>query len=49
MIEAGREAEEALGERLRSNVVRAGPVIHGESSPEKEPGQAPRPQPRASA
>jgi hydroxymethylglutaryl-CoA lyase len=49
MIEAGREAEEALGERLRSNVVRAGPVIHGESSPEKEPGVAPRPEPRATA
>jgi hydroxymethylglutaryl-CoA lyase len=50
MLDAGREAEELLGERLRSNVIRAGPVIHGESSPEKEPGRAPRPPaPRASA
>jgi hydroxymethylglutaryl-CoA lyase len=50
MLDAGREAEELIGERLRSNVIRAGPVIHGESSPEKEPGRAPRPPaPRASA
>lgn len=38
LIEAGRRAEEILGQRLRSNVIRAGRVIHGESSPEKEPG-----------
>jgi hydroxymethylglutaryl-CoA lyase len=43
MIEAGHRAEEVLGQRLRSNVIRAGPVIHGESSPEKEPGAAPLP------
>jgi hydroxymethylglutaryl-CoA lyase len=42
MIEAGRQAEEVLGQRLRSNVIRAGPVIHTESSPEKEPGVAAR-------
>ena len=38
MIEAGRRAEEVLGQRLRSNVVPSGPVIHGESSPVKEAG-----------
>jgi hydroxymethylglutaryl-CoA lyase len=38
MIEAGRRAEEVLGQRLRSNVIRAGPVIHTPSSPAKEPG-----------
>lgn len=43
MIDAGRQAEEEIGERLRSNVVRAGPVIHTESSPEKEPGAAAQP------
>jgi hydroxymethylglutaryl-CoA lyase len=41
LIGAGRRAEEILGERLRSNVIRSGPVVHGESSPEKEPGTAP--------
>jgi hydroxymethylglutaryl-CoA lyase len=40
LIDAGRRAEEVLGQRLRSNVIRSGPVIHGESSPEKEPGKA---------
>ena len=40
MIEAGILAEEVLGQKLRSNVIRAGPVVHGESSPEKEPGAA---------
>lgn len=40
MIDVGRAAEELLGERLRSNVIRAGPVIHGGSSPEKEPAVA---------
>ena len=43
MLEAGIRAEEVLGQKLRSNVTRAGPVIHGESSPEKEPGAAPVP------
>jgi hydroxymethylglutaryl-CoA lyase len=37
LIDAGRRAEVIIGHPLRSNVVRAGPVIHGESSPEKEP------------
>ena len=40
LLDAGRRAEAILGQRLRSNVVRSGPVIHGESSPEKEPGRA---------
>lgn len=40
MLEAGRQAEEVLGQRLRSNVIRSGRVIHAESSPEKEPGRA---------
>ena len=39
LIEAGRRAEQIIGHRLRSNVVLAGPVIHGESSPDKEPGR----------
>ena len=43
MIEAGIRAEEILGQKLRSNVIRAGPVIHVASSPEKEPGAAPVP------
>jgi hydroxymethylglutaryl-CoA lyase len=41
MIDAGRRAEEVLGQRLRSNVIRSGGVIHTESAPEKEPGVAP--------
>ena len=41
LIEAGRRAEDILGQRLRSNVIRAGRVIHGESSPEKETGLRP--------
>jgi hydroxymethylglutaryl-CoA lyase len=41
MIDAGRRAEEVLGQRLRSNVIRSGAVIHTESAPEKEPGVAP--------
>jgi len=47
LIEAGRRAEQIVGQRLRSNVVLAGPVIHDESSPDKEPGKAPvaRPSP----
>ncbi len=40
LIDAGRRAEEILGQRLRSNLIRSGPVIHGESSPAKEPGGA---------
>jgi hydroxymethylglutaryl-CoA lyase len=40
LIEAGRRAEEILGQRLRSNVIRSGPVIHHESSPDKEAGAA---------
>ena len=40
LIDAGRRAEQILGQRLRSNVVLSGPVIHGASSPEKEPGRA---------
>ncbi len=40
LIDAGRRAEEILGQRLRSNVIHSGPVIHGESSPNKEPGRA---------
>ena len=40
LIEAGRRAEQIIGTRLRSNIVLAGPVIHTESSPEKEPGRA---------
>jgi len=39
MLEAGRRAEEILGQRLRSNVIRSGRVIHTESSPDKEPGR----------
>jgi hydroxymethylglutaryl-CoA lyase len=37
LIAAGRRAEEIVGYRLRSNIILSGPVIHGESSPEKEP------------
>lgn len=42
LIAAGRRAEEILGLRLRSNVILSGPVIHVESSPEKEAGVAVR-------
>jgi hydroxymethylglutaryl-CoA lyase len=42
LIDAGRRAEEILGQRLRSNIIRCGPVIHGESAPDKEPGAAVR-------
>ena len=41
LIGAGQRAEDILGQRLRSNVVRSGPVIHVESSPDKEPGVKP--------
>ena len=37
------QIEEILGQRLRSNVIRSGPVIHTESHPEKEPGRAAAP------
>jgi len=40
LIDAGRRAEDILGQRLRSNVIRSGPVIHGESAAEKEQGVA---------
>jgi len=42
LIAAGQRAEDLLGQRLRSNVVRSGPVIHGESAPDKEPGVKPQ-------
>jgi hydroxymethylglutaryl-CoA lyase len=38
LIETGKRAEEIIGFRLRSNVILAGPVLHGESAAEKEPG-----------
>ena len=41
MLEVGRSVEEVLGQRLRSNVIRSGPVLHAPSSPEKEPGVRP--------
>ena len=37
LVDAGRRAESIVGCRLRSNVVLAGRVIHGESPAEKEP------------
>jgi hydroxymethylglutaryl-CoA lyase len=40
MLEAGRRAEEILDQRLRSNVIRSGPVIHTPSSPNKEAGRS---------
>ena len=42
LIAAGRRAEDILGQRLRSNVIRSGPVIHGPSAAEKEAGVAAR-------
>ncbi|MFN7965598.1 MAG: hydroxymethylglutaryl-CoA lyase [Acidobacteriota bacterium] len=41
LIEAGRRAEEILDQRLRSNVIRSGPVIHVPSDPNKEAGARP--------
>ncbi|HSP07816.1 MAG TPA: hydroxymethylglutaryl-CoA lyase [Acidobacteriota bacterium] len=41
LIATGVRAEEILDQRLRSNIIRSGPVIHGESSPEKETGAKP--------
>jgi len=40
LLNAGRRAEEILGQRLRSNTIRSGPVIHGPSAAEKEAGAA---------
>ncbi|MGZ3693314.1 MAG: hydroxymethylglutaryl-CoA lyase [Bdellovibrionota bacterium] len=40
LIASGRRAEEIVGHRLRSNIVYAGPVIHGASSANKAPGLA---------
>ena len=40
LIDAGRRGEEILGQRLRSNVIRSGPVIHTESAANKEAGVA---------
>jgi len=40
LLDAGRRAEEILGQRLRSNIIRSGPVIHGPSAPDKEAGAA---------
>ena len=45
LIDAGLRAEEILGQKLRSNVIRCGPVIHGESAPDKEAGVAISPRP----
>jgi hypothetical protein len=41
LIATGMRAEEILDQRLRSNIIRSGPVIHGESSPNKEAGAKP--------
>lgn len=38
LIAAGRRAEDIIGRRLRSNVILAGPVIHGPSPAAKEHG-----------
>lgn len=40
LLDAGRRAEEILGQRLRSNIIRSGPVIHEPSAPDKEAGAA---------
>jgi len=40
LIAAGVRAEEIIGQRLRSNVIQSGPVIHTESSPDKGEGTA---------
>lgn len=39
MLDTGRRAEEILDQRLRSNALRAGPVIHTPSSADKEAGK----------
>jgi len=41
LINTGIRAEEILGQKLRSNIIRSGPVIHVESASEKEPGVKP--------
>jgi hydroxymethylglutaryl-CoA lyase len=38
LIATGLRAEEIIGQRLRSNLIYAGPVIHGESNVNKAPG-----------
>jgi hydroxymethylglutaryl-CoA lyase len=38
LLQAGLRAEEIVGQRLRSNLVYAGPVIHGASRADKAPG-----------
>ncbi len=43
ILDAGQRAEEILGQRLRSNVLRSGPVLHAPSPAEKEPGAAAAP------
>ena len=40
LLDTGRRAEEILGQRLRSNIIRSGPVIHGPSAHDKEAGVA---------
>ncbi len=45
LIDAGLRAEEILGKKLRSNIIRCGPVIHGESAPDKEAGVSISPRP----
>jgi hydroxymethylglutaryl-CoA lyase len=40
LISTGQRAEEIVGHRLRSNLIYAGAVIHGESAVNKAPGQA---------
>jgi hydroxymethylglutaryl-CoA lyase len=41
LLDAGRRAEEILDQRLRSNVIRSGRVLHGPSDPNKESGARP--------
>lgn len=40
LITAGQRAEEIVGQRLRSNLIYSGPVIHEESTANKAPGAA---------
>jgi hydroxymethylglutaryl-CoA lyase len=40
LLETGLRAEEIVGQRLRSNLIYSGPVIHGESRADKAPGKA---------
>jgi hydroxymethylglutaryl-CoA lyase len=39
-IDTGKRAEKVVGERLRSNIIVSGPVLHVESTPDKGPGVA---------